>query len=281
MSAVPELVHRSQSADSPSAGSFKADSCKADSPTTDALSSSARRPDSLRPDGPETAGDAAARPAETHGQAPHAPAHRWQLPLTAEERTRLRGRRLSRCGHPMLLLLPRGEPLQPGEWLTTAHGDVWVQVEAAPEQLLQVRAADPLALLQAAYHLGNRHVALELQPGSLRLLADPVLENLLRQRGLTVEMLEAPFHPEAGAYGGHGPGSHHHHHSTAHSHPDHGDTAHSHREHSHPEHNADSSGHHATSHGATAALINAEHPTPTSSSEAPPAAPLGAGPTGA
>ena len=127
------------------------------------------------------------------------------LPLTAAERMVLRGRRLSACGLPLLLQLPRGAALRPGEWLAMADGLPLVLVQAAPESLLRVTAGEPLELLQAAYHLGNRHVALELHCGELRLLADSVLADLLRHRGLGVEALEAPFQPEAGAYGGHHP----------------------------------------------------------------------------
>jgi urease accessory protein len=75
-------------------------------------------------------------------------------------------------------------------------------VEAAPEPVMQVRSAEPLALLQAAYHLGNRHVAMELHPDRLVLLQDSVLAELLRQRQLQVDCLDAPFQPEAGAYAG-------------------------------------------------------------------------------
>jgi urease accessory protein len=84
-----------------------------------------------------------------------------------------------------------------------------VQVEPAVEALLVVRAGSPLELLQAAYHLGNRHVALELGAEELRLLADPVLEQLLRHRGLEVGRVEEAFRPESGAYG-HVPHSHGH-----------------------------------------------------------------------
>jgi urease accessory protein len=86
-----------------------------------------------------------------------------------------------------------------------------VVVVAAAEPLLLVRSADPLALLQAAYHLGNRHVPLELRAGELRLRLDNVLEDLLRRRGLAVERVEGPFLPEPGAYasGGHSHGQDH------------------------------------------------------------------------
>lgn len=129
------------------------------------------------------------------------------LSLTAAERTQLRGLRGTPCGRQLLLQLPRGGPLQPGEWLAENPGQVGiVQVQAAAEALLQVRSSDSLALLQAAYHLGNRHVALEVHPGELRLLEDPVLAQLLEHRGLKVVPLQAPFQPELGAYGAvHGP----------------------------------------------------------------------------
>ena len=117
-------------------------------------------------------------------------ADRLQLALTAEERTRLRGRRQALDGQPLLLQLPRSEPLQPGEWLRPAEGPAWVEVVAA----------DALALLQAAYHLGNRHVAVEIGTEALRLLDDPVLAHLLEHRGLRLCRVAAPFHPEAGAY---------------------------------------------------------------------------------
>lgn len=136
---------------------------------------------------------------------------RLQLSLGAEQRTSLRGLRQSSCGQDLVLQLPRGDALQPGDWLLSADAAVAVAVVAAPERLLRVSAADPLALLQAAYHLGNRHVALELRGDHLLLPLDSVLRDLLLHRGLVVHEVEAPFLPEAGAYAvpeGHG---HHHH----------------------------------------------------------------------
>lgn len=152
------------------------------------------------------------------GPAPVAPGQVWRLALTAEERTRLRGLRHSTTGEPVLLQLPRGEPLEPGELLAPEEGEQRVLVEAAPEPLLRVQATDALALLQAAYHLGNRHVAMEIHGQELRLLHDPVLAHLLEHRGLMLEAIEAPFHPEHGAYGHSHAHGHAHSHSHAHSH---------------------------------------------------------------
>ena len=147
-----------------------------------------------------------------------------QLPLAADQRTSLRGHRRSACGRDLLLQLPRGVALQPGELLCSEDGSLVVQVVAAAEPVMEVRSADPLALLQAAYHLGNRHVAMELHADRLVLLQDSVLADLLQQRGLRVQLRDLPFQPEAGAYeglghhhgshdqGSHHQGSHHHHH---------------------------------------------------------------------
>ncbi|MBM5822079.1 MAG: urease accessory protein UreE [Cyanobacteria bacterium K_Offshore_surface_m2_011] len=160
-----------------------------------------------------------------HGELPGEPPLR--LPLRADERTSLRGHRRSACGRDLVLQLPRGAALEPGDRLAAETGGPLVVVEAAPEPLLVVRAADPLALLQAAYHLGNRHVALELRRDELRLGIDSVLEDLLRRRGLTVERTVGPFLPEPGAYepSGHGHHDRHHH---AHAPHDHGHHGHSH-----------------------------------------------------
>lgn len=126
------------------------------------------------------------------------------LELGAADRQRLRGHCRSRCGRDLLLQLPRdGGALEPGELLADGQGVARVRVEAAAEDLLVVRSDAPLSLLRAAYHLGNRHVALQVLPGELRLLQDPVLAQLLRGLGMEPSGLQAPFHPEAGAYGGH------------------------------------------------------------------------------
>jgi urease accessory protein len=155
-------------------------------------------------------------------------AQHWRLPLRAHERSQLRGRRVCQEGQVVLLQLPRLEPLCPGEWLMPAPaGDpslavgvevevgVAVEVVAAEEDVLEIRSHDSLALLQAAYHLGNRHVAMEIHADRLLLLHDSVLADLLERRGLELRCLRAPFCPEAGAYAGH---AHSHSHASSHDH---------------------------------------------------------------
>lgn len=125
------------------------------------------------------------------------------LPLTADERSVVRGRRRTDCGREVLLQLPRDGALQPGDQLSDASGTARVEVTAATEALLRVRATSALALMQAAYHLGNRHVALELHEQDLYLLEDAVLATMLESRGLQLSRCQRPFRPEGGAYAGH------------------------------------------------------------------------------
>ena len=122
------------------------------------------------------------------------------LSLTAEDRTRSRHPFTSDEGQAVFLHLPRGTALHDGDWLQAETGEL-AQIKAKPEPVLTVTAHHPLDLLQAAYHLGNRHVALEITPTYLRLAPDTVLQHLLTHRGLQVSLHIAPFQPERGAYG--------------------------------------------------------------------------------
>ncbi len=121
------------------------------------------------------------------------------LSLTAEERLRSRHAYQTDEGQSVYLNLPRGTALKDGDWLQSDAGDV-AQVLAKPEPVLTVTATTSLALLQAAYHLGNRHVPLEITNSFLRLSPDSVLQKLLLHRGLHVLQEIAPFQPETGAY---------------------------------------------------------------------------------
>ena len=140
------------------------------------------------------------------------------ISLTAEERTRSRLHSQSDQGAAIYLQLSRGIALQEGDWLKAATGEL-VQVRAKEEPVLTVTSAFPLALLQAAYHLGNRHVPMEITASYLRISPDPVLHHLLMHRGLKIQAEVAPFKPETGAYtSGHSHGSHGHGHDNSHDH---------------------------------------------------------------
>ncbi|MBE9065721.1 urease accessory protein UreE [Leptolyngbya cf. ectocarpi LEGE 11479] len=149
------------------------------------------------------------------------------LELTADERTRSRYRYMisseitdrgeavldlsTRAGQPdtqdeIYLELPRGTVLRHGDCLRGDDHQQVLRIVAKPEPVLTVRAqagAESSLLLRAAYHLGNRHVALEVGADYLRLVPDSVLESMLHQLGMTVIAETMPFQPESGAYGHH------------------------------------------------------------------------------
>jgi urease accessory protein len=139
-------------------------------------------------------------PAEAHA------AETLLLPFHLRCKSRLRTRLAS--GEEVGLFLPPGTLLRGGTRLLANDGRI-VAVVAAEEPLLEVRAA-PLLLTRAAYHLGNRHVAVEIAAEWLRLQPDHVLEQMLRGLGATVTPVRAPFEPEAGAY------AHDHQHASMH-----------------------------------------------------------------
>ncbi|HAT1646240.1 TPA: urease accessory protein UreE [Raoultella planticola] len=113
------------------------------------------------------------------------------------------------------LLLPRGLLLRGGDVLSNEDGSEFVQIIAADEGVSVVHCDDPFTLAKACYHLGNRHVPLQIMPGELRYHHDHVLDDMLRQFGLEVTFAHLPFEPEAGAYASE---SHGHGHSHSHEH---------------------------------------------------------------
>lgn len=125
------------------------------------------------------------------------PTDRLELPFDTRTKSRLRARLAS--GEEVGLFLPRGTILRGGDLLQGGDGRI-VEVVAAPEELLEVRCRNLSELARAAYHLGNRHVAVQVGDEWLRLAADHVLERMLDGLGGQVRHLTAPFEPEAGAY---------------------------------------------------------------------------------
>ena len=122
------------------------------------------------------------------------------LTLAFEQRQKSRLRTRLDDGTEVGLFLPRGSVLRHGDRLRAADGRI-VQVRAAAEQVsTAVADNDPLRLARAAYHLGNRHVPLQLGPDWLRYQRDHVLDQLTRQLGLTLTHEDAPFEPESGAF---------------------------------------------------------------------------------
>lgn len=143
-------------------------------------------------------------------------------------------------GRGLGVFLPRGTVVRGGDVLVAEDGSL-VRVIAAPQPLLRITACashgSPFDLVRAAYHLGNRHVQIELQPDHLKIEPDHVLADMLRAMHLIVNAVEEGFEPEGGAYaaGGHGHShGHGHDHGHGHGHDHAHEHGHSHaHEHSH------------------------------------------------
>ena len=123
------------------------------------------------------------------------------------------------AGHDLLLDLPQAVRLRHGDGLLLDDGGI-VLVQARPESLLDIHAHDAAALVRIAWHLGNRHLPVQLLGAHLRIRRDHVIAEMARTLGGHVAEIEAPFDPEGGAYaGGH---SHAHDDEDGHVHPHHG-----------------------------------------------------------
>ena len=172
-------------------------------------------------------------------------------------------------GRTLGVFLPRGTVVRGGDVLVAEDGSL-VRVEAAPQPVLVVRHCaehgTPFDLLRAAYHLGNRHVQLQLTPDHLKLEPDHVLADMLRSMHLIVTEANEGFEPEGGAYaaGGHGH-AHGHDHGHSHSH-DHGHAhAHDQAQGHHHDHHHD----HGHSHAAAPAPARKPIAIPIAAAPAP------------
>jgi urease accessory protein len=124
------------------------------------------------------------------------------LTLTYEARRKSRQKVVLDGGEEAGVILPWGDSLRHGDLIASSTGLV-VRIVAAPEPVMLVHTSHPRELARVAYHLGNRHVAVEVQEGTLKISPDHVLRAMVEGLGAWVELATQPFEPEAGAYGGH------------------------------------------------------------------------------
>jgi len=129
------------------------------------------------------------------------------LELPYEIRQKSRFRAPLQGGGEAGVVLERGQVLRDGELLCSDDGLV-IEVRSAAESVSTVRSDDARMLARACYHLGNRHVPLQIGAGWVRYLHDHVLDGMVQALGLDLLHEHAPFEPEAGAYQGH---THHDH----------------------------------------------------------------------
>lgn len=156
--------------------------------------------------------------------------------LTYEERKKSRHRTKTKAGKELGWFIERGHVLEDREVLECTDGTL-IRVIAAEESVSEVTSDDARALMRAAYHLGNRHMPLQVGEGFLRYQHDHVLDEMVVGLGLKVDHAHAPFHPENGAYS-HSAENGSHEHSHSYTSPD-GRHSHSHS-HSHTSHSSSS-----------------------------------------
>ena len=138
-----------------------------------------------------------------------------QLTLVHDQRHRRRMAMTADGGLSFLLDLDRATMLDDGDAVRLEDGRL-VQVKAAPERLVEIRAGTALALKKIIWHIGNRHVPAEITDDAIYIAEDHVLIDMARGLGATATLVERPFRPERGAYDeGHG---HAHHHEHGHEH---------------------------------------------------------------
>lgn len=133
------------------------------------------------------------------------------LCLTMDERTKSRLKVTLSNGEEAGLFLPRGTILKEGDILQSEEGEM-VVIEAAKEQVSTVYSDDTLLLARVCYHLGNRHVPLQIEAGWCRYFHDHVLDDMVLGLGAKVVVGLEKYQPEPGAYGGKSGGHHHHDH---------------------------------------------------------------------
>ena len=123
-----------------------------------------------------------------------------KLTLSSEERRILRGKRLTDCNQEIILQLPRDGTLNDGDILLTNESNFFVEIIAKTEDLIEISSDSKIELIKTAYHLGNRHVEVEIEEGILLTKSDYVIKNMLLNFKVDVKNTKKKFFPERGAH---------------------------------------------------------------------------------
>ena len=123
-----------------------------------------------------------------------------KLTLSSDERRILRGKRLSDCEQEIILQLPRNGNLNDGDILLTNKSNFYVEIIAKTEDLIEISSKSKLELIKTAYHLGNRHVEVEIKKNILLTKYNYVIENMLKNFDVEVKNTIEKFFPERGAH---------------------------------------------------------------------------------
>ena len=123
-----------------------------------------------------------------------------KLTLSSDERRILRGKRLTDCDQELILQLPREGKLNDGDILSTNKLNFYVEIIAKTENLIEISSKSKIELIKSAYHLGNRHVEVEIKNNILLTKGDYVIENMLKNFDVEVKKIMKKFFPETGAH---------------------------------------------------------------------------------
>ena len=123
-----------------------------------------------------------------------------KLTLSSEERRILRGKRLTDCDQEIILQLPRNGNLNDGDILSTNKSHFYVEIIAKTEDLIEISSNSRFELIKTAYHLGNRHVEVEIEEDILLTKSNYVIKNMLLNFKVDVKNTMKKFFPERGAH---------------------------------------------------------------------------------
>jgi len=124
----------------------------------------------------------------------------FKLTLSSDERRILRGKRLTDCTQEIILQLPRKGKLNDGDILSTNESNLYVEIIAKIENLIEISSKSKIELIKTAYHLGNRHVEVEIVEDILLTKSDYVIENMLKNFNVDIVNTQKKFCPEGGAH---------------------------------------------------------------------------------
>ena len=123
-----------------------------------------------------------------------------KLTLSSDERRILRGKRLTDCDQEIILQLPREGKLNDGDILSTNESNFYVEIIAKTEDLIEISSNSKIELIKTAYHLGNRHVEVEIEEDILFTKSDYIIENMLKNFDVDIVNTQKTFFPERGAH---------------------------------------------------------------------------------
>jgi len=123
-----------------------------------------------------------------------------KLTLSSDERRILRGKRLTDCDQEIILQLPRSGKLNDGDILLTNESNFYIEIVAKTENLIEISSKSKIELMKTAYHLGNRHVEVEIEEDILLTKGDYIIENMLKNFNVDIVNTQKKFFPERGAH---------------------------------------------------------------------------------